>query len=1499
MFLSNLSIKRPVFATVLMLALVTVGLFSYRRLAIEMMPDVEIPVLSILTVFPGASPETVEREVTKRIEEAVNPIPGVKHVMSTSREGLSSVVVEFNLEVKINEASSEARAKINGIRNELPEGLQEPVIQKLDFAAMPIVSLAVRSETLPARELTTLVDRKVKRRLENIPGVGKAKMVGDSTREVAVNLDPARLLSLGMGVDEVVFGLQTENVNTPLGRINRDGTEVPLRVSGKPEEVAAYESMVISRRGSQPIRLGEVATVVDGIEEQRSLALVNGVPAVAIDILKQSKANTVQVVDNVIGTVEALRAEMPAGTEIQVVRDSSTMIRESVADVKTTLLIGGALTVLIVFCFLNSWRSTVITGLTLPISVISSFIAMHFLGMTINTLTLMALSLAIGFLIDDAIVVRENIVRHLERGEDHFTAAREGTSEIGLAVLATSMSIMAVFIPVAFMKGIIGRFFYQFGLTVAFAVVVSLFVSFTLDPMLSSRWYDPDIERKGRRNLLQRALDRFNEWFDRSADLYKKLIGWALDHRGAVIGVATLAFAAGIGVMGLLQSEFFPAYDRGEFVIRFKSAPDASLVETRSRMNEVIGALKEFPEIEHSYATIGAGDNDTVRDAMIYVKLTEKHERSRTQGELVPAVRARLEKVPGLILSVQDDPDAWEKPFQLNIRGEEIPKLKEYAAAIKQQLYTIPGITDIEATLELDLPEYRIVVDRERAAATGLGTSAIASTVGALVGGQAVSTYEDEAGEAVDVRIRLPLDLRQDIGQIGDLRISVPGRGGVSLVPLADLISVQRTTSPAEINRRDLARQVVLSANLDGLPLGTAADKALAAARRVKLDPGYSAVMAGDTEMMAESFGYLGEALVLAVIFVYLILAAQFESFIDPLAIMLSLPLSIVGMAGMLVLTGDTLNIMSQIGLILLMGLVTKNAILLVDFTKVLRARGMDRRTALVTAGRTRLRPIMMTTAAMIFGMLPLALAIGQGAEMRAPMARAVVGGLITSTLLTLVVVPVVYALLDDLGAWVRRRMAGAQFGAHEATQGAAALAVVIAVTALVAAPAVAQAPEPGFRTPDSPVSSATPGPSRSGPRILTLDEALAIAAAKNFDILKAEEYRRWLEARYVEERAAAFPRLGLDAGALRNHDESQKDFFQEVPEEFRALIAFEQDITSAQVTLDQALFTWGQVGAAIRGAKWAKATGDDQLRRFQQAVRRDVSAAFYDVLLARELEAIARQTLDQRQRNLDEARKRLLLGTATDYDVLSAEVALANVRPAAISAGNTVRTARERLRFLLAEEGEVDVTGSLDVRLVPVPVYEEVLADAVRMRPELAEVAHMRQVRLELVKIYGAGDRPRLDLKASYGLSKIDILDQSSQGSTWSAGVFLTFPFFDGLRTRAQVAQAKSDVETNRLAEVQLRNGISLEARTAVDALAEAAAIVTALEGTVEQAERLFFLSEKGYELGVKTQIEVRDAQLNLVAARGNLAKARRDYRVALVSLEWVRGTLGETSGD
>ncbi len=1026
MILSDVSIKRPIFAAVLMLSLVTLGLFSYKRLGVEMFPNVEFPIISIVTTYTGASPETVEREVSKRIEDAVNQLAGVKHVFSTSREGVSTVMVQFQLEEKVNDCAQEVRAKVGSIRGILPQGIDEPIIQKMDFNAAPVAGLAVRSDTMSPRELTTLVEKRIKKRFESVAGVGKVEMVGGRKREIRVELDPVRLDSMGLGVNDVVAGIRSENTNTPLGRLTKGTAEYPMRIEGKPDRAEQYRQMAVASRNGRAIPLGEIARVSDGTEEPRKLALINGLPAIGLDIYKQSGGNEVALVDNVKKTMAKVQKELPPGVTLTMVRDGTIMTRESLADVKETLVIGGILTILIVFCFINSWRSTVITGLTLPISVISAFIVMNAMGMTLNVMTLMALSLAIGLLIDDAIVVRENIVRHLEHGKDHMEASRFGTAEIGLAVFATSLSIIAVFIPVAFMRGIVGRFFFQFGISVAFAVLVSLFVSFTLDPMLSSRWHDPSIHMHGKRKGLAKLLEWFNDWFDFSANKYRAAIGWALDHRKSVMLMAVGAFVGGIMIFGTLESSFMALYDKGEFQVSFKTAPDASFAETENRLQAALAALRQIPEIDHTYATIGAGDNGTVRDGLVYLKLKERDARKRGQFELQREVRKLFGKIPGITFSIEEvgQIGGAQKPLNVNLKGDDLNTLKMLGQKLKEELYKVPGIVDIAVTLEHDIPEYRMRVDREKALSAGVTTNDIVGSLGRMVGGEAISTYEDEDGDAVDVRVRLPERLRQNPAQVSDLKVSVASAGGgIKLVPLASLVSTRVAASPTEINRRDLARQVTVSANLDNLPIGTAAKHVEAAAKRINMPPGYSISLSGEAEDMAESFGYMGESLLLAVIFVYLILAAQFESFFEPLAIMLSLPLSIVGMAGMLKLTGDTVNIMSLIGLIMLMGLVTKNAILLVDYAKVLQERdNLPRRDAVIEAGRTRLRPIVMTTLAMIFGMLPLFLAIGSGAEMRAPMARAVVGGLLTSTLLTLLVVPVMYTYMDDLGGWLKRK---------------------------------------------------------------------------------------------------------------------------------------------------------------------------------------------------------------------------------------------------------------------------------------------------------------------------------------------------------------------------------------------------------------------------------------------------------------------------------------------
>jgi HAE1 family hydrophobic/amphiphilic exporter-1 len=798
------------------------------------------------------------------------------------------------------------------------------------------------------------------------------------------------------------------------------------------------------------------------------------------------------------------------------------------------------------------------------------------------------------------------------------------------------------------------------------------------------------------------------------------------------------------------------------------------------------------------------------------------------------------------------------------VRGEDIGMLKGYAAALKREIRKIPGIVDLEVTLEHDIPEYRLTVDGERAADLGVTTGSVVRTVGALIGGQVVSTYEDPDGDAVNVRVRLPVPMRRDPSQVERVRLAVNrGPEGVALVPLGEVAHYSLSDTPSEINRQALTREVVISANLDGLPLGEAMNKVKAITDKMPMAPGYRVVFTGEGEDMIESFGYMAEALLLAVIFVYLILAAQFESFIEPFSIMLSLPLSIVGMAGMLLLTGDTVNIMSLIGLIMLMGLVTKNAILLVDYAKVLQSRGTERTEAVITAGRTRLRPILMTTLAMIFGMLPLALGIGAGAEERAPMARAVVGGLITSTFLTLLVVPVVYTLLDDFAAWMRRRWDGKK---------AAAVAVVGLLVLLHAIPSLGPAEAAAAES--------------AAVEVLTIDEALRAAVANNRDIAKATELRTFLEGRYVEERASALPQFLATAEALRAWDESQS-LLGAPPASNRY---------GAQVGVSQPLYSSGAVAAGIRAAGKGLGTADDRFRIARDAALREVHAVFHDILLAREMNRIAVEDRAQKARHLDEARKRYAAGTATDYDVLAAEVTMRNVVPEVVRTENSIRTSRERLRFLLGRDGlEVDAKGDLSAVVADPPSYDNSLRIAVERRPELSDLRNRQGVAQELLVIARAGNRPRLDFRGALGWQEIDFGVGDTAGKTWSAGVFATWPLFDGLRTRGRIAQAGSDVRTLRIEEARLLDAVALEVRDAVNAVREAGEIVNALAGTAEQADRLVALAEKGYEYGVKTRIEVDDAQLNRSRALGNLARARRDYLVAGAALRYAMGTLGD----
>ena len=1014
MFLSDLSIKQPVLATMLAVTLVTLGIFSYRELSVDLMPDVELPVLTVQTAYPGASPETVEREVTKRIEEALNTIPGVRHIASTTTEGLSMVMVEFNLGVSITTAQQDAQSKINAIRADFPRDMEEPVIQRIDLNAMAVVSVAVESDTADVKTLSTLAEKVLKKRFENAPGVGQVNLVGLARREIQILVDREKLKAFGLTFTEVAGALQRENIELPAGKLEQGKNEPLVRISGKFHSVEDFRNLIVAVRNGRPIFLPDVARTVDGVEERRSSALINDSPGLVMDIVKQSGANTVEVADGVRETVEQLNGELPPHIRLRVVVDSSVFIRDSVEDVQMTMLLGGLLTVIIVFLFLNSWRSTVITGLALPVSVISAFIVMNALGFTLNTLTLMGLSLAVGLLIDDAIVVRENIVRHMHAGSDHFTAAREATAEIGLAVMATTFSIIAVFIPVAFMGGIIGRFFYQFGITVGFAVLISLYVSFTLDPMLSSRWYDPAADPNVPRRWFARQLNRLNEQVDRLRNVLAVMLGWSLSHRWAVIVIGAAAVLASFSLFDKLGSTFMPEADQGEFMVTYRAQPGISMVRSEEIAGTLAAEIRRDPGVEYTYATAGGTQGEGLNQGSIYVKLTEASDR-RDYQEMIADLRERLKRYPALRTAVSlPSMGGAEAPIQISLRGDDLEQLRRYGRQLHEIVSQVPGAADVDTSEEDPRLEFRVSLDRRAAGDLGLDLGTVATTIRGLVAGEVVSQFEDADGDSYDVRLRVDPSQRSSSGDL--LELDLPGQFGRALIPLNQVAGIDSGSAPSNIRRLDLMREIRISANTQDRSLGEVIDDVKQRATALDLPPGYGILYTGEAEEMTESFGYVAQSLILAVILIYAILASQFRSFSQPFAIMLALPLSLVGVAGMLYLVKDDLNIMSMIGLILLMGLVTKNAILLVDFTNVQRRAGVTRREAIIEAARVRLRPILMTTLAMIFGMMPLAFELGAGAEFRAPMARAVIGGLITSTLLTLIVVPVVYTYLDDLG---------------------------------------------------------------------------------------------------------------------------------------------------------------------------------------------------------------------------------------------------------------------------------------------------------------------------------------------------------------------------------------------------------------------------------------------------------------------------------------------------
>jgi len=1055
MWFTRVSIGNPVMATMVMLAFVVLGLFSYQRLSVDQFPNIDFPTVVVQFDYPGASPEIVETEVTKKVEEAVNTVAGISSLYSRSYEGNSIVIIEFNLNVDGRKAAEDVREKVALVRPSLRDEVKEPRVSRFDPASTPIFNLAVLSPTgkQTPQELTTWATQVLQKRLENVRGVGSVSVVGGVSRQINLYLKPAAMEAMGVSVDNVINAVRSENQELPMGAIRSVDQERVVQINARLKRPEEFRDIVVARRGAAtpgtgnatvsggaPVKLWQVADVVDGPQEVESLALYNGQRTVLLSVLKSQGENTIEVVDGLRKALAAAASVTPPGIVVEVNRDNSRSIRVAVANVKHTLFEGAALTVLIVFLFLNSWRSTVITGLTLPIALIGTFGFMYIFGFTINSITMMALSLCVGLLIDDAIVVRENIVRHVQMGKSAHQAALDGTQEIGLAVMATTMSIVAVFLPIGFMGGIVGKFFHEFGLTIVAAVLISMFVSFTLDPMLSSIWHDPQASHRTgtpreTTSLYDRTLGRVTEVFERFTvwlgQGYQSILGWSLRQRVATLAIAAATFGGSFLLIPVLGAEFVPKADFSETTVNFFTPVGSSLEVTEARARQVDLALRELPEVKYTVTTINSGAAAGKIFGSTYVRLVDRDLRQRGLEQMMVPMRERLERIPGITVTNMGSPDlGGGKSLQFSIQGSDLRELERLSKIITAQLQQVPGLVDLDTTLKPDKPTVAIDVKREAASDLGLNVNTLANTLRSLVAGTTVGNWRAPDGENYDVIVRLTPESRTSLDDLQ--RLPVPVAAGADGLPrivrLSQVADVTASTGPNQINRRDLNREINMDANAYGRSAGEVSADIRRILDSVAWPPGYRYSFGGSTKNMAESFSYAIGALGLAVVFIYMILASQFRSFLQPMALMTSLPLTLIGVVLTLLMFGSTLNMFSIIGIVMLMGLVTKNAILLIDFA--IRARegtvpgevAMDRESALMLAARVRLRPILMTTLAMIFGMVPLAFALSEGSEQRAPMGQAVIGGVIASSLLTLVVVPVVYCYLDDLAVWAKRR---------------------------------------------------------------------------------------------------------------------------------------------------------------------------------------------------------------------------------------------------------------------------------------------------------------------------------------------------------------------------------------------------------------------------------------------------------------------------------------------
>lgn len=1010
MFLTDISLKRPVFATVCIIALLVMGMISFFGLGSDEFPPAEFPYVTVTIVEPGASPSQISDNVTKKVEDAIGQVAGMKHINSTCQNNVSITYAEFTLETRSADALQNVRDKIGTIRSSLPSDCEEPIIASFDPTSKPVVSLAITGTT-SLREMTTTVDDIIKPKLETISGVGSVKIYGSEEREIHINLIRDKLAMYGLTTNEIATALKSTNMEASAGKITQGDSQFSLHTDGLLSKLKDFERLVISRQNGQPIYLKDIATIEDETKDKDSMAFYQGQQAIGIDIIKQSGVSTIDVANQIIGECKSIQKQLPDGIQLKVVKDNSIIIKDSVDEVLKTIVEGAILAVLIVFLFLANWRTTLISAIALPTSIIGVFAVMKVLGFTLNTMTLTALSLSVGLLIDDAIVVIENIERHRHLGKDGYTATKEGTAEIGLAVIATTLALVAVFLPVGMLTGVVGQFFKQFGITVVGSVLISLLVSFTLVPMLSSRYLKDEEQSEPKYKIvsvIKKGARWFNQKFDALADRYAGWLEVILKHKLKLLICTVLLFTGSVVVAANLGTDFIPKSDLSKMNIVIE--PDAGLTKEAigNKILKLDDILRKNKDVTKVYATIQDDSGN------LYVELVDRKERDKSIDQIAQEFRRDFKTVSGIrasITPVSLGPTGDLKDIEFNIVGDDITTLQEYGEKAQKVLEGLPGVVDVVSSYKPGSPQSSVQINQEKAADLGVDPAQALDALYTLYNGAVVSHYKD-GQDQVDIRLQLEKSNREDINLNSILlKSSTTGQ----LVPLSSIAEKEFNPSASVISRYDKQQRISISGNIQGTSTGEVNKIFLSKLNQEVPLPAGCKVVSGDmTELMNDSIKSMCFALIMAVMFIVFIMAAQFESFIDPLAVVLSLPLAVIGAIFGLFAMGSNINLISLIGMIMLMGLVTKNAILLIDFARNEMKKGVPCNQALISAGKTRLRPIIMTTLAMVLGMIPMAMGEGAGGETRAPMAYAIIGGLISSTLLTLVVVPVIYSIIQN-----------------------------------------------------------------------------------------------------------------------------------------------------------------------------------------------------------------------------------------------------------------------------------------------------------------------------------------------------------------------------------------------------------------------------------------------------------------------------------------------------